>query len=252
MLLDYDGTLVPIAPTPAKATLPPATRRLLWHLARAPDLRLGLISGRSLSDLKRMVRLPRLIYAGNHGLELQGRGLSFTHPRIRTIRPVMRRLARQLEEALQDVPGAWVERKGATLSVHWRAVSSRPAQRRLHRAVARATLALRLRRQIRLTRGKRVIEIRPAVNWDKGQIIRWLLRRTGGGGAQERLLYFGDDQTDEDAFQAVRQLHGEPIAVGRPKRSTAAAYWLRGPGELRRWLEQFARLTPRITKRRHP
>lgn len=246
VLLDYDGTLAPIAATPAQAKLPPATRRVLSRLANVPWLRLGLVSGRSLADLKQMVRLPNLIYAGNHGLELRGRGLSFTHPRVRTIRPLMRRLARQLDQALEDVPGAWVERKGATLSVHWRAVSSRAARRRFHRAVSRATLASRLRRQVQVTQGKRVIEIRPAVNWNKGQIIRWLHDRLDGQGDRRGwLIYFGDDQTDEDAFDVVRRLKGASIVVGRPKASTAATYWLRGPAEVRRSLERLAHVPGR-------
>ena len=176
ILSDYDGTLTQIAPTPDEARLPAARRALLARLGRARGVRLGFISGRSLRQLKRMVAVPGAVYVGNHGLEAQGCGLSFVHPKARAARPLLRRLAQRLERALQDLPGAWVEWKGLTISVHWRAVP-RSAQQAFHRRVRLVTREERARRRIRLTTGKRVVEVRPNVTWGKGESLTWLWRR---------------------------------------------------------------------------
>jgi trehalose-phosphatase len=241
MLSDYDGTLTRIARTPAQARLPAARRALLARLSRLPGVRLGFISGRSLRELRRMVAVPGAVYVGNHGLEVQGRGLSFVHPKARAARPLLRRLAQRLEQALQDLPGAWVEWKGLTISVHWRAVP-RSAQQAFHRCVRLVTREERARRRIRLTTGKRVVEVRPNVPWGKGESIGWLWRRMrrhrAAGGAS--LVYFGDDRTDEDAFRTVNRLGGVSVFVGRSPARTSARYRMRDPRDVQAWLATWS------------
>jgi trehalose 6-phosphate phosphatase len=151
-------------------------------------------------------------------------------------------VAGKFKAALRPIPGAWVEEKGLTLSVHWRAVP-RSAQRTFHQLLKTLTAPYLRRGVIHLTRGKRVVEIRPAVDWDKGMVVDWLLTRIAGRHAATRhwITYLGDDQTDEDAFRVVNRLGGTSVFVGNPRRRTAARFWLKDPQEVRRWLAALER-----------
>ncbi len=175
VLSDYDGTLTPIAATPTQAVLSDSTRAVLKRLSRLSSVQVGVISGRSLQDTKRAIGLPGLVYGGNHGLELQGLGLRFLHPEAKQFRPILFPLAGTLRKALAEIPGALVEWKGLTISLHWRQVPPRSHQR-FRSIVARHLAPYLAHRLIRVTHGKRVIELRPPLAWNKGEGIAWLLR----------------------------------------------------------------------------
>jgi len=219
IFLDYDGTLVRIARSPEEAVLSPEVRDLLARLGRAYFV--AIVSGRSLSEIRRLVGLRSLAFAGNHGLELRARGRTWVHPEARRARPALRSALAEIRGRTRRVPGILVEDKGLTASVHLRRVSPE------RRAAVRAAVAdaLRLRPTLRLAKGKSILELRPRIEWDKGRAILKLL-------AMARLpedvcpVYFGDDKTDEDAFRALEG-RGLTVRVGRPA-ATAAA--LRLPG----------------------
>lgn len=234
LCLDYDGTLVPIAAHPSQARLPAPTRRLLRQLSRQQGIRVVVVSGRALPELERRVAVPGLYYVGNHGLELSGPRIRYVHAAARASRPRIRRLARRLRAALRPVPGAWVEEKGLTASVHLRAV--RPAARqRCLRIVAAVTAPERRRAAIRLTRGKEVVELRPPVRWGKGESVAWIRERLTAGGRAARpvLVYLGDDETDEGAFRMVNRFRGCSVFVGVRPQATAARWRMRGPRDVR-------------------
>lgn len=236
LLADYDGTLVPIRSAPALARLDPATRRLLRRLSQRRGVRLGLISGRSLPELRGMVRVPGALYVGNHGLELQGPGVRFIHPQARRAAPVLVRIAAMLRRVLRPIPGAWVESKRLSLSIHWRAIR-RADRARFQREVRGAVSPWVASHRVRVTTGKRVVEIRPPVAWDKGAIVEWLMKRyrcPRGG-----VIYFGDDRTDEDAFRAVNRAGGISVFVGAPRAATAARWRVRGPRQVRNVLHRL-------------
>lgn len=238
LCVDYDGTLTPIAKHPSQARLSIATKQLLNCLANLPGVRVVVVSGRAIRDLKRLVGIRGLCYVGNHGLELQGPGLRYLNPVAQATRSSLKRLAAQIARALQPTPGVELEDKGLTLSIHWRNIP-RSAHRTFHRLVAHSLSSHLARGAIRVTRGKRVIEIRPPVTWDKGRIITWLLQH-GAWRALSRspfVVYLGDDQTDEDAFRTVNRRRGLSVLVGRPNRRTAARFGLRGPADVTRWLQ---------------
>lgn len=227
--LDFDGTLAPIVDHPAGAALPPRARGVLERLARRPDTDVAVVSGRALEDVRGRVELDGIFYAGNHGMEIEGPGVQSTHREAAEARPAIARCAEEVRAALQEVPGVVVEDKGLTLSVHYRLARGDDVPR-VAEAVRRACGE---DPALRVTRGKMVLEVRPAVDWDKGSAIRLLLEVVEAGAATPvPVVYFGDDATDEDAFRALRG-RGTGVLVADPlPESTAASAWLRSPDEV--------------------
>lgn len=236
LFLDYDGTLTPIASHPSRARLSPGVKQLLRRLPALPGVWVALVSGRGLKDLRRMVRLRRLCYVGNHGLELEGPKMRHVNPAARRCRPFLRKIVKALEPRLGRIQGAWVEDKGLTLSVHYRRVA--PAEKILVRnRLNEVARPYQERGQVRVTHGKEVFEVRPPVRWDKGTMVRWLLaRRAAVTGAEVLPIYVGDDLTDEDAFEAMRR-RGITVAVGPASPLTRAAYVVKSPSDVKRFLE---------------
>ncbi len=238
LCLDYDGTLSPIVRDPAAARLAGSTRELLRRLSASEKITLAVISGRGLEDVRERVGLEDAIYAGNHGLEIRGPAVDYLNPSARRARPVLRAAVRKLDRELAAFPGAQVEDKGLTLSVHYRRV--RPPDREpVRRAVFRLIAPARSRRAVRVGEGKMVIEIRPPTPWNKGNAVN-LLRRTEARRNPEGLLavYAGDDRTDEDAFRALGK-EEITIKVGSPGSKTLARYRLSGVGEVREFLRRL-------------
>jgi alpha,alpha-trehalase len=233
LCLDYDGTLVPIAARPDLATFDDAGRRLLRALAR--HMPIAIVSGRSHTAVRGLVGVPPLIYVGNHGLEISG-----PHIRHRPEVPVTWR--RDLNHVLRLIeadapPGGMVERKGVTASIHYRLVAATNRRRWLPRLRARLAAGAATGR-FRVVRGKSVLELRPPVDWNKGEAVRWLLARPA---LRNRMpVYLGDDTTDEDAFRVVR-MNGVGVLVGASRRS-AARYRLTGPADVRRLLVRWLQL----------
>lgn len=234
LMTDFDGTLTPIAERPELADLSPATRSILQSLARLPDFTIGVISGRALVDLREKVGVSGLVYAGNHGLEIEGQGISLVHPIAEEMEPVLRVLQYVLSSALRTIKGAFVEDKKLSLSVHYRLVDesqSAKVENIVREVVGRAEAA----GQAKITRGKKVYEVRPSVTWDKGKAVKLLMKKYGKGGRKSGLvpLYLGDDLTDEDGFRAIEAYGmGISVFVGEAGERSNARYCLKSPAEV--------------------
>lgn len=238
LLSDYDGTLTPIVDRPELANLGPGTRKLLETLGRRHDFGIGIVSGRSLADLKQRVGIPGITYGGNHGLEVEGPRLSYLNPAAQELRPALGALHQALSDALGLIGGVWVEDKGLTLSVHYRqADEARVGE--IGSILERKTEPLRALGKIWIAGGKKVYEVRPALAWDKGEVVALLVSRWRQAMGRDEVLsiYLGDDLSDEDGFRAVARLDGISILVGETDGASAARYFLRSPAEVERFLE---------------
>jgi trehalose 6-phosphate phosphatase len=246
-LSDYDGTLTPVVERPEMAILAEETRRLLISLAHQPGFTVGIISGRALADLKEKVNIDGLIYAGNHGFEIVGPGLKFINPLADEVKPFFRIIRKVLAMALSSIKGVLVEDKGITLSVHYRQVEEEKGKdmKRLVENIIKIPLAQGM---VKLTTGKKVIEVRPSVNWDKGKAIRLLMKKYGKGGRNSGLLpvYMGDDRTDEDGFQMIEKYgQGITIHIGESWAESSARYYLTSPLEVQKFLDILLEYTKR-------
>ena len=228
LLFDYDGTLTPIVARPEDALLSADVRDLLTRLSETGGYVVGIVSGRSLADLKQMVAIPGLVYAGNHGLEIDGPGIEFVHPEAMAALPALDELFALLPAALADIPGVAVEHKGLTLTVHYRGVPDAYADA-VDDAVAAAARPFVTAQMLRLTQGKKVVEVRPNVEWHKGKAIDRIRESYPG---QPLPVFFGDDRTDEDGFTAVQHQGGVAVYVGRARSATTALHQLESPAEV--------------------
>ncbi len=220
---DFDGTLCPIAGSPSEVQLAPAMLEVLRRTAACPRLSLAVISGRALSDIQ--CRLPfNIFFAGNHGLEVAGGGLAYEHSGARQLRSSVSGACRILSDTVRQWPGAWVEDKGLSATLHFRQVDQRhhnPMLFSMRRSLGAlgASLSLRV--------GRQALEIRPKVPWDKGNALRYLLEKAGPFDA---CVCLGDDQTDESMFRANSgQMN---IRIGRSASRTAATHYLLDPAEV--------------------
>ena len=217
LFLDYDGTLTPIVDHPGDAQLSPGMRRALRAGARRPDLDIAIISGRALQDLRTVIGEPNLTYAGDHGFEISAPDLPpFRHPDLAHFGEKLAALAGELERLAPE--GAWTERKAATLTLHYRPVD--PARRPVIAERARAIIA---GAGFQPRDGLCAVEARPPIGWDKGQAVLHILRQRYGPAWSEnaRIIYLGDDRTDEDAFRVLAGL-GVTFRVGSAESLTLA------------------------------
>ena len=234
VFLDYDGTLTPIVARPELATLSQAMETVLRDLAaRCP---VAVLSGRDLADLKQMVTLDGVVYAGSHGFDVDApEELGGRLRRGEDFADVLAAARARLREGVAPIPEAWVEDKAFAVTVHFRQVSPDdvPAVEAAFAAVADAFPDLRR------TGGKKVLELRPNVEWDKGRALQMLLERIDRNGPHVP-LFVGDDETDEDAFRAVAG-SGIGIRVGDSHVASAAEYFLADTDEVATFLGRLAR-----------
>jgi trehalose 6-phosphate phosphatase len=236
LLVDFDGTLAPIIDHPDDVHLPALTRSLLARIARRPRAHVAVVSGRALDDLKRRVGLPDLMYVGNHGFEISAPGWAAERRDAADVRRLIGACSHALRRHLRRIRGVLVEDKGVTASVHYRLVR-RDQIERVRQIVLREVAQLPPGK-VEVRRGKMVIEIRPAIDWDKGRAAVWLLEQIVGKDWPDRcaVVYAGDDRTDEDAFLALGDA-AATIKVGPGPYPTAARYSVRNVAEFSELLQ---------------
>jgi alpha,alpha-trehalase len=231
VFLDYDGTLTPIVSDPKKALLSNSMRQTLQALAmRAP---LAVLSGRDLDDIRKRVAIDAIVYAGSHGFDIAGPS-GLRKQEATNFLQTLDAAEKELREKLADIAGALVERKHFSIAAHYRNVNENDRPR-LEAAVSGVVAR---HRELRKMEGKKVYELLPCIDWDKGKAALWLLENLGLKHGMVRSIYIGDDRTDEDAFRALEQ-RGVGILVSEEARPTAANYSLKDPSEVERFLRKL-------------
>jgi trehalose 6-phosphate phosphatase len=193
---DFDGTLSEIAPSPELATIHPRCRDSLAKLSEKLTL-VAVLSGRQVDELRQLVGLPGVVYIGNHGLERWERSERFVEPSVSQYVPLMHDVLKQAQQELK-LPGLLFEEKGVSASIHYR-LAVNPSAAREH--VASLLRKLAADAGLRVVEGRRVVELRPPLDLDKGTALLDLLRGYALGG----VVYAGDDRTDLDAFAAIHR-----------------------------------------------
>lgn len=219
VFLDFDGTLVRIAPLPEAVHLDQGTRNILEKLAGHPNVTLAIISGRQRAELQRYIGLRKMKYMGLYGWESNGKKRIPFLVRVALVRALVGLLAE-----LPSYPGVWIEPKRNSFSVHLLGATAE-TQRQVRKQVEKRVNPLR--KTLRVMKNLRDVEVAPLSIGDKGVAVRKILGEPAMRGALP--IYFGDDFSDEPAFAATRK--GVPILVGK-RRATQAKFCVRGPAEV--------------------
>lgn len=232
LFLDYDGTLVPFANKPGEALPSKELRELLRGLLRNPKIKIGIISGRPVGELKTMLPVRGMAYAGLHGIEIELPGGNFLWKGAERAVPLLERIKHRARRELGE---AYIEDKKLTLALHYRCL---PEERK--KAVVKKFLKLVEEDGegiLEVLHGAEVVEARPR-GWDKGRAVEVLLKRMR---VKDGLVfYFGDDATDEEAILRLRK--GVTVLVSEERKPTSASYYLRNPGEVIKFLKLLSRI----------
>ncbi|KAG0545887.1 hypothetical protein BDA96_02G400400 [Sorghum bicolor] len=202
LFLDYDGTLSPIVEDPDRAVMSEemreAVRRVAEHFPTA------IVSGRCRDKVFNFVKLTELYYAGSHGMDIQGPAnhhlqAEVVHYQAGTeFLPVIEEVFGTLTAKMEAIAGAKVENNKYCLSVHFRCVR----EEEWNAVNEEVRSVLKDYPNLKLTHGRKVLEIRPSIKWDKGKALEFLLKSLGYAGRNDVFpIYIGDDRTDEDAFK---------------------------------------------------
>ncbi|KAL0923715.1 hypothetical protein M5K25_007783 [Dendrobium thyrsiflorum] len=258
LFLDYDGTLSPIVDNPDNAFMSSAMRAAVKDVAKFFPA--AIISGRSRDKVYEFIGLKDLFYAGSHGMDLacpvknsnslfshhscirrnykQGKELNLFQPASKFL-PIINEVFKSLIEKTKDIKGSKVENNKFCLSVHYRLVDEKNwsvIAQRVHDILKNYPL-------LQLTHGRKVLEIRPIIDWNKGKAVNLLLECLGLNDRDDVLpIYIGDDRTDEDAFKVLRELNrGYGILVSSVPKETDAHYSLKDPSEVMVFLRSLVR-----------
>jgi alpha,alpha-trehalase len=233
VFLDYDGTLTPIVATPDLAVLSDEMRNVLRRLADVvPAL---IVSGRGREDVAGLVQLDNLYFAGSHGFDIAGPdGSEIRYDVGADWVSKMDRVYTEVSAQVQDIEGSLVEHKKFSVAVHFRLVD--PEQVPRVEEIVDASIASDP--DLLKTFGKKVFDVRPNLDWDKGKAILWLLEALELDEPDVVPFYIGDDVTDEDAFSVVRQ-RGISVLVSDFPRSTQAEFSLQNPYEAQEFLRRL-------------
>ncbi|XP_019437611.1 PREDICTED: probable trehalose-phosphate phosphatase J [Lupinus angustifolius] len=246
MFLDYDGTLSPIVEDPDRAFMSNSMRKTVRKLARCFPT--AIVTGRCKDKVYNFVRLAELYYAGSHGLDIKGPTRSSKYNKDRKgetlhfqpasqFLPMIDELYQRLVDKTKSVPGAMVENNKFCVSVHFRCVDEKKWSELAHQVKS----VLKDYPKLRLTQGRKVLEIRPTIKWDKGKALEFLLESLGLAHCNDVFpVYIGDDQNDEDAFKKLRDRgQGFGILVSKFPKETSAYYSLQEPKEVMDFLQRL-------------
>ncbi|XP_037959986.1 probable trehalose-phosphate phosphatase C isoform X2 [Teleopsis dalmanni] len=203
ILLDYDGTLAPIASNPNKTAMPIECEILLNKIASHPKVFLAVISGRGIKDVQEKVGIANITYAGNHGIEIENPdGTRQDYKLSGEVLNSYRQLVNELNQQVSK-NNAWVEDKRVSLTYHYRDTPPliKEEQKQLAIKIIEA-------HGFRANQAHEAIEAKPPVNWNKGEAALLILKNKFGNNWSNHagVVFAGDDNTDEDAMRVLQGL----------------------------------------------
>lgn len=245
LITDVDGTISETAPTPQEAEVSPLCRQYLSALCNQLAL-VAAISGRPAIEAKNMIKIDKMVYVGNHGLERWSEGHSEFTKGAKAYAKVIKAVIKELTPLL-SIEGIRIENKVITATIHYR-LCPHPelAKRDILLALEGSTQA----KSLQITPGKMSINLLPPVAVNKGTAVSELIRKYNLQGG----IYLGDDLTDIDAFRAIHaashDLDFQGFAVGitsreMPEKLVAEVdFTLNGVNDVERFLKWLSQTAP--------
>ena len=177
LLLDFDGTLAPVLPDPETVFLDSTVRRILKEIQETGRIAIGVISGRSLDEIKGRIGVCEIIYAGNHGMEIMGPGVRFIDRAALAARDEIQLLALRFKYELKGIPNVQIRNKGLSITIHWSTPQLPEDQQEIRSVVIDAVADGSGRFTVRDAINS--IDILPSTNWNKGSAAVWINKHLG-------------------------------------------------------------------------
>ncbi len=237
VMLDIDGTLSDLAPVPDEATVPEIARVAVQRLSNTTGVHVALVTGRAVRDARRMVPVRGVHIHGNHGIEIaHASGETEIEGSWNAEAAAVGAAAGELAKVVDAFPGALLEHKNYSLSVHYRHVAPTSIE-----ALVAQVRTIAASHGVAVEGGKSVLNILPKTAVNKGTAAMRLVHEVFGGRIDGAILFAGDDVTDEHAFRALFGLpRAVTVKVGTGEDATAAKYRLDRPGDVHRLLVLLA------------
>jgi trehalose 6-phosphate phosphatase len=238
LFLDYDGTLTPIVKRPEDALISFEMREVLRECAE--KFTVAVVSGRDMDDLKNKVGVDSLIYAGSHGFRISGPdGLYKEHDKPEEILQKLNHIEKILQEVIFPFyEGVQIDRKRYAIGVHYRNAKEED----IPEIIQKVNEIIDNNPGFKKGEGKKILEIKPDVDWHKGKAVLWILKKLGLQDKNKNIpIYIGDDITDEDAYKTIKGF-GIGIQVGPHGQTTAAKYKLKNVYQVRIFLKKLAKV----------
>lgn len=238
LFLDYDGTLTPIVKRPEDALISDQMKSVLKKCAA--KFKVAVVSGRDMDDLKSKLQVDDLIYAGSHGFRISGpNGLYKEHEKADVILPRLSDIEEKLYQIFPQIDtGVQIDRKRYAVAVHYRNAD----EMNIPVIKQKVDEILIENPDFKKGEGKKIIEIKPDVDWHKGKAVLWIMKKLGVDDTNKFVpIYIGDDVTDEDAFRSISEI-GAGILVGTHGQETAAEYKLDDVPDVQAFLNRLAGL----------
>lgn len=222
--LDYDGTLTPIVSRPQLAVLNADMRETIKKIVDKGH-NVSIVSGRMREDVEQLVGVKGIFYAGSHGMDIKGPSFSLVCEQAQATVSEISQVIDQAKKELADIKGIVIEEKHFSVALHYRLVEEEEGIFKIKTFVKKIVSK---NKKLRLMEGKKVFEVLPNIEWNKGQAIRWLMQSLNLSWQDSSVVYIGDDLTDEYAFSCVRT-RGAGILVASQVRPSAAEFYLSSP-----------------------
>jgi trehalose 6-phosphate phosphatase len=236
LFLDFDGTLVPIRDNPAQCVLSPEMKGQLEAISMSDKACIAILSGRTVNDIKKRVHIQDIYYGGNHGLEISGPRVNYTHPDALSGKHVIEKVCSEIEKGVGRIEGTLIEKKKFGFTLHYR-MADKESKALIKNVFYNIISESSDHQAFSVLRGKKVLELVPRIQWDKGKAAIFLLQKQKKNYLP---IYVGDDITDETAFKALKA-QGVTIRIGRSQK-TEAKYYLKGQWEMLRFLQHIHNL----------
>ncbi len=227
LFMDYDGTLTPIVERPDMAVLSKDMRDILKELSHKCTI--AIVSGRLREDVENLVGIEGIFYAGSHGFDIKGPSFSLIQDEAKSTIPLMSKIASDVRSTLGKIKGVIIEDKKFSVAVHYRLLED---EKNFNIIRDYVNNLVKDNLSLRLMEGKKVFEILPRIDWNKGRAIRWITRALGLSFDKTNVIYMGDDTTDEDAFRMIRA-RGTGILVSDKAKTSAADFMVSSPAEVK-------------------
>lgn len=240
LFLDYDGTLANFENTPDIIAPDPHLKQILSDLVRQPGMFVAVISGRCIKDLQALLPVTGLWLAGTYGVEWKtpdGK-VSIQVDRV-NLRPILEKIKKEWRSLIGDQHPFHLEDKGLALALHARHVEDEKAHNILTAArkiLEKYQKAAKTQTPLQILGGDKFLEVAPE-QADKGWAVTYLLAKNPTPNAL--LVYVGDDDKDERAFEVIQRLGGIAIQVSDTPGDSIADCQLKSPDHVRGWLKQI-------------